>query len=145
VPVFSVIKGQLSCRYQRSGIAAGHRERGVPLTGQDVAAFNLFDEIAKARENRLSFYLERGEMMVINNYTVMHARTQFTNYPEPERQRRLIRLWLDAPGFRDVPKEFNFFKTNGVPPQSGKRATYDFKKLYAQDPVATGGIPKIDA
>jgi alpha-ketoglutarate-dependent taurine dioxygenase len=145
VPVFSVIKGQLSCRYQRTGIAAGHRERGVPLTGQDVAAFNLFDEIAKARENRLSFYLERGEMMVINNYTVMHARTQFTNYPEPERQRRLIRLWLDAPGFRDVPKEFNFFKTNGVPPQSGKRATYDFKKLYAQDPVATGGIPKIDA
>ena len=145
VPVFSVIKGQLSCRYQRAGIAAGHRERVVALTGQDIAAFDLFDEIAKAPENRLSFYLERGEMMVINNYAVMHARTQFTNYPEPERQRRLIRLWLDAPGFRDVPKEFNFFKANGVPPQSGKRATYDFRKLYAEDPVATGGIPKIDA
>jgi alpha-ketoglutarate-dependent taurine dioxygenase len=145
VPVFAVLNGQLSCRYQRAGIAAGHRERGVPLTGEDIAAFNLFDEIAKAPDNRLSFFLERGEMMVINNYTVMHARTQFTNYPEPERQRRLIRLWLDAPGFRDVPKEFNFFKTNGVPPQSGRRATYDFKKLYAEDPLATGGIPKIDA
>lgn len=145
VPVFSLIRGQLSCRYQRTGIAAGHRERGVALTERDIAAFNLFDEIAKAPENRLSFYLERGEMMVINNYTLMHARTQFTNYPEPDRQRRLIRLWLDAPGFRDVPKEFNFFKTNGVPPQPGKRATYDFKKLYAEDPVATGGIPKIDA
>jgi alpha-ketoglutarate-dependent taurine dioxygenase len=143
VPVFAVLNGQLSCRYQRTGIAAGHRERGVPLAGEDIAAFNLFDEIAKAPENRLSFFLERGEMMVINNYTVMHARTQFTNYPEP--QRRLIRLWLDAPGFRDVPKEFNFFKANGVPPQSGKRATYDFKKLYAEDPLATGGIPKIDA
>lgn len=145
VPVFSVIRNQLSCRYQRTGIAAGHRERGVPLTDQDIAAFNLFDQIAKAPENRLSFYLERGEMIVINNYTVLHARSEFTNYPEPERQRRLIRLWLDAPGFRDVPKEFNFFKTNGVPPQSGKRASYDFKKLYAEDPVATGGIPKIDA
>jgi alpha-ketoglutarate-dependent taurine dioxygenase len=145
VPVFAVLDGQLSCRYQRTGIAAGHRERGVPLTGQDIAAFNLFDEIAKAPENRLSFFLERGEMMVINNYTVMHARTQFTNYPEAERQRRLIRLWLDAPGFRDVPKEFNLFKSNGVPPQSGRRATYDFKKLYAEDPVATGGMPKIDA
>jgi alpha-ketoglutarate-dependent taurine dioxygenase len=144
VPVFAVRNGQLSCRYQRAGIAAGHRERGVPLTEQDIAAFNLFDEIAKAPENRLSFHLERGEMIVINNYTLMHARTQFTNYPEPQRQRRLIRLWLDAPGFRDVPKEFNLFKTNGVPPQSGKRATYDFKKLYAEDPVATGGIPRID-
>jgi alpha-ketoglutarate-dependent taurine dioxygenase len=145
VPVFAVRNGQLSCRYQRAGIAAGHRERGVALTEQDIAAFDLFDEIAKAPENRLSFYLERGEMIVINNYAIMHARTQFTNYPEPQRQRRLIRLWLDAPGFRDVPKEFNLFKTNGVPPQSGKRATYDFKKLYAEDPVATGGIPNLDA
>jgi alpha-ketoglutarate-dependent taurine dioxygenase len=145
VPVFSVINNQLSCRYQRTGIAAGHRERGVPLTEEDIAAFNLFDELARAPENRLSFYLERGEMMVINNYTVMHARTEFANYPEPERQRRLVRLWLDAPGFRDVPREFNLFKTNGVPPQSGKRASYDFKKLYAEDPVASGGIPKIDA
>jgi TfdA family taurine catabolism dioxygenase TauD len=117
----------------------------VPLTEEDIAAFNLFDQIAKAPENRLSFYLERGEMIVINNYTVMHARTQFANFPEPERQRRLARLWLDAPGFRDVPKEFNFFKSNGVPPQSGKRASYDFKKLYADDAVATGGIPRIDA
>jgi alpha-ketoglutarate-dependent taurine dioxygenase len=145
VPVFANMNGQLSVRYQRAGIAAGHRERGVPLTEADIAAFNLFDEIAKAPENRLSFYLERGEMMVINNYTVMHARTQFTNYPEPERQRRLVRLWLDAPGFRDVPAQFNLFKANGVPPQSGKRASYDFRKLYAEDPVASGGIPKIDA
>src|SRR5262245_8402970 len=145
VPVFSNIHDQLSCRYQRAGIAAGHRSRGVPLTEEDIAAFDLFDAIAKAPENRLSFYLERGEMMVINNYTVMHARTEFTNHAAPERQRRLVRLWLDAPGFRDVPREFNLFKTNGVPPQSGKRASYDFRKLYAEDPIASGGIPKIDA
>jgi alpha-ketoglutarate-dependent taurine dioxygenase len=143
VPVFSIRNGQLSCRYQRSGIAAGHKALGVPLGDEDIAAFNLFDEIAKAPENRLSFFLERGDMLVVNNYTVMHARTTFKNFPEPERQRRLIRLWLDAPGFRDVPKEFNLFKTNGVPPQPGKRANFDFRKLYAEDPVATGGVPKL--
>jgi hypothetical protein len=142
--VFSIVKNQLSCRYQRAGIAAGHRSRGVPLGAEDVAAFNLFDEIAKAPENRLAFHLERGEMVVINNYTVMHARSRFENHPEPERQRRLVRLWLDAPGFRDVPREFNLFESNGVPPQSGKRASYDFRRLYAEDPVATGGVPKID-
>jgi TfdA family taurine catabolism dioxygenase TauD len=145
VPVFSIVNNQLSCRYQRAGIAAGHRARGVPLTDEDIAAFNLFDEVAKAPENRLAFYLERGEMMVVNNYTVMHARSQFENHPEPERQRRLVRLWLDAPGFRDVPREFNLFGSNGVPPQSGRRASYDFRKLYAEDPVATGGVPQIDA
>ena len=144
VPVFSSIKNQLSVRYQRSGIAAGHRERGEPLSDQDIAAFNLFDEIAKAPGHRLSFFLERGEMIVLNNYTVMHARTQFTNYSEPERQRRLIRLWIDREGFREVPVEFRLFpSSNGVPQQTGKRATFDFKKLYADDPIATGGVPKL--
>ncbi len=144
VPVFAVRNRQLSCRYQRAGIAAGHRDRGVPLAREDIAALDLFDEVAKAAENRVAFYLERGDLMVINNYTVLHARTQFANFREPERERRLVRLWLDAPGFRDVPQEFNFFKTNGVPPQPGKRASYDFRRLYAEDPVATGGIPRMD-
>jgi len=44
-----------------------------------------------------------------------------------------------------VPREFNLFESNGVPPQSGRRASYDFRKLYADDPVASGGVPSIDA
>jgi len=143
VPVFANINGQISCRYQRTGIVGGHKALGVPLADEDIAAFNLLDEIAKAPQNRLSFFLERGEMLVLNNYTLMHARTQFTNFPGAERQRRLIRLWLDQPGFRDVPREFNHFRGNGVPKQAGRRASFDFKKLYAEDPVATGGMPKL--
>jgi len=144
VPVFANRNGQISCRYLRTGIVGGHRELGIPLTEQDLAAMNLFDEIAKAPENRLAFFLERGDMLVTNNYTILHARTSFTNYPGPERKRHLVRLWLDAEGFRDVPREFNFFKTNGVPRQEGRRATFDFSKLYRDDPVATGGVPKLD-
>jgi TfdA family taurine catabolism dioxygenase TauD len=143
VPVFANRNGQLCCRYQRSGIAGGHRERGVPLGERDIEALNLFDEVAAAPENRLAFFLERGDMIVINNYTVMHARTRFANFPEPERQRRLVRLWLDAEGFRDVPREFNLFKTNGVPRQEGRRANFDFAKLYRDDPLATGGVPDL--
>jgi alpha-ketoglutarate-dependent taurine dioxygenase len=142
VPVFTNRGGQLSCRYQRAGIAAGHSARGVPLDERDLEALNLFDEVAAAPENRLAFFLERGDMMVINNYAVMHARTRFTNPAEPERQRRLVRLWLDAEGFRDVPREFNLFATNGVPRREGRRASFDFRKLYQDDPAA-GGVPDL--
>jgi hypothetical protein len=142
-PVFANRNGQVSCRYQRAGIAAGMRERGAALDERDLEALNLFDQIASAPENRLAFFLERGDMIVINNYTVMHARTRFTNFPEPERQRRLVRLWFDAEGFRDVPREFNLFAQNGIPKQEGRRATFDFKQLYQDDPVATGGVPDL--
>jgi hypothetical protein len=143
VPTFAVRNAQLSCRYLRSNLAGGHKELGVPLTELELEALNMFDEVSKSPENRLAFFLERGEMMVLNNYAVMHARTTFTEFPEPERRRRLTRLWFDAPGFREVPEEYLFYRVkgvplNGVPPQPGKRATFDYKKLYKDDPVATG-------
>jgi hypothetical protein len=42
-----------------------------------------------------------------------------------------------------VPREFNLFAVNGVPKQEGRRASFDFKKLYRDDPVATGGVPDL--
>jgi alpha-ketoglutarate-dependent taurine dioxygenase len=144
MPVFAIRNGEISCRYQRAGIAAGHRALDVPLTELDLQAMDLFDEVARAPENRLAFALDRGDMVVINNYTVLHARTKFTEFAEPEKRRRLVRLWLDAEGFRDIPHELYLFERNGVPPQPGKSCTFDFKKLYSDDPRATGGMPKTD-
>ncbi|MDB5816905.1 MAG: hypothetical protein JWQ11_545 [Rhizobacter sp.] len=143
VPVFAVVDGQLSVRYLRSNLVGGHREMGIPLTELEIEALNMFDEVSKSAEQRIAFYLERGEMIVINNYTVMHARTTFTEFPEPDRRRCLTRLWLDNKDFRKIPREYLFYTkdgipANGVPPQVGKRSSLDFKKLYKDDPVATG-------
>ena len=140
VPLFAVRDGQLSSRYLRSNLVAGHRALDTPLTEEDIAALNTFDAVATAPENRLAFFLERGDMLVVNNYTVMHARTSFKNFPEPERKRHLVRLWMDAPGFRNVPGEYIFHEVNGVPKRAGKSASLNFKKLYADDPVASGGV-----
>jgi len=144
IPVFANVEGQISVRYQRMGIAAGHQALGIPLTEDEIAALNLFDEVAGLPQHRLAFDLERGDLLVINNYTVMHARTHFTSFPEPERARRLIRLWPAGESFRSVPKEFNHFAGPGVPPQPGKRCTYDFTGLVTSDPRATGGVPSLN-
>ena len=115
---------------------------GAPKQGSDGAP-DAWLEVSKFAAPALDGLVAGGDMIVINNYAVMHARTRFTNFPEPERQRRLVRLWFDAEGFRDVPREFNLFAENGIPKQEGRRATFDFKKLYRDDPVATGGVPDL--
>jgi hypothetical protein len=140
VPVFANVDGQVSVHYQRTGIAAGHRANGVPLGDDDIHALDLFDEVARMPEFRLEFDLERGDMLVINNYTIMHARAGFTNYPEPERIRRFVRLWPAGANFRKVPAEFEHFDGPGVPPQLGKSCTFDFKDLAASDPRAVGSV-----
>ena len=45
VPIFANVDGQISVHYQRTGIAAGHLASGVPLTDEDIAALDLFDEV----------------------------------------------------------------------------------------------------
>ena len=34
----------------------------------------------------------------------------------------------------------SFHEVNGVPRREGKSATLNFRKLYADDPVASGGV-----
>jgi hypothetical protein len=38
--------------------------------------------------------LQLGDMQLCNNLTVFHSRTGFEDWPEPERRRHMIRLWL---------------------------------------------------
>ena len=33
-------------------------------------------------------------MQFLNSYLTLHSRSEFEDYPEPERRRHLLRLWL---------------------------------------------------
>lgn len=42
--------------------------------------------------------LQAGDMLFNSNNTVIHGRTAFEDWPEAERQRVLVRLWVRTPG-----------------------------------------------
>lgn len=132
VPVLAVRNGQVSCRNIRAGYVAAHHEMNIPITDAELEAIDLFDAIAREPENHVVMHLDRGDMVVINNYTLLHARKAFRDHADPGRRRLYLRMWLDADHFRDVPAEFNLFRTNGVPHQPGRKCTYDFQKLFRE-------------
>jgi hypothetical protein len=45
----------------------------------------------------------QGDIQLLNNAVTVHSRTEFEDYPEPERKRHLLRLWLATPGGRPLP------------------------------------------
>lgn len=144
VPVFAQERGQLSCRYVRSPIAAGHKEAGVPLTDAQIEALDLLDRLCASPELRVSFRMQAGDLLLVNNLAVLHARTQFEDHPQIGKRRHMVRLWLQGPdGFRAVPAAMNFFNGGrcGIPYQAGQQAAYDMKSLY-QD-RASGGVAKL--
>jgi hypothetical protein len=103
IPVFTDCDGRLSAGYTRRNISSSQRHPDAPrLAPEDVEALELFDELANDSELRLDMVLEPGDMQFLHNHTVLHDRTAFEDWPDPERKRHLLRLWLCAPDGRPL-------------------------------------------
>jgi hypothetical protein len=93
VPVFS-FDGRLSVRYLRFYITKGQEWKGEPLTGEDLEALEVFEEVMRRPEVPVMVPIERGDLQIISNAFLLHSRTSYQDYPEPERKRHYLRLWL---------------------------------------------------
>jgi alpha-ketoglutarate-dependent taurine dioxygenase len=51
-------------------------------------------------ELHVELQFESGQIQYVNNRATGHARTEFVDFPEPERKRHLVRLWLRDSGKR---------------------------------------------
>lgn len=96
VPVFGRAGGRLSCIFLREFIRMAAEETGARLTDKQAEALAFFGEVADREDVVFRFRLEPGWASFINNYTTLHSRTGFEDWPEPDRKRLLLRLWLKA-------------------------------------------------
>jgi hypothetical protein len=94
VPVFGAKDGAVSCRLIRNQINAAFAKMGTAPTPLELAALDEVDALAQDPDIHLDMDLEVGDMQLCNNYTILHSRTGFEDYPEIERRRHMIRLWL---------------------------------------------------
>jgi hypothetical protein len=107
IPVFNWYQGYLSAIYTRRYIDSARRFDGVPpLTPKQMEALDLFDALANDPELNFLMEFRPGDMQWVHNHTVLHDRTAFEDWPEGERKRHLLRLWLAAPGARPLPEVY---------------------------------------
>ena len=64
------------------------------LTEAQIEVLHLFDEIAQEPGLPLDMDFQPGDVQWLLNYAALHSRTAYVDYPEPERRRHLLRLWL---------------------------------------------------
>jgi Taurine catabolism dioxygenase TauD, TfdA family len=107
MPVYNEHDGYISAIYSGTYIRSAQRFADVPrLTAKDIEALEMLDDLANDKELRLDMELRPGDMQFLHNHTCLHDRTAFVDWPEPERKRHLLRLWLAAPGARPLPPIF---------------------------------------
>jgi len=107
IPVFNWHAGLLTVMYQRQYIDSAQRFADAPkLTANHIAALDHFDALANDPRLHFSMRLERGDMQFVYNHSLLHDRTSFIDWPESDRRRHMLRLWLSVPGDRPLPACF---------------------------------------
>ena len=105
--VFGERDGRLFAHYGRAYMESASRGAGIPaLRAEQVRALDALDELTNSPDFVLNMDFQPGDIQLLNNYTVMHARTAYEDYPEPERRRELIRLWLVVDRDLGLPDDF---------------------------------------
>ncbi len=98
-------------------IRNAQRFAAVPrLSADQVQLLNLIDEISYDPEFYVEFRQSPGDINYLKNASVLHMRTSFEDYPEPDRKRHLVRMWLTAHGHW---ADSDAFLQRGIPVKTG--------------------------
>ena len=108
IPIFNWYQGKLSAIYLRHYIEEAQRRfADAPrLTREQIEVMDLIDELVNDPAIHLQMSFEAGDMQFLHNHQILHSRNDFENWPEPERHRHLLRLWMAPPNARPLPEVF---------------------------------------
>ena len=123
-PIFSFCEGHFAGSFLRVLIDRADASGEVaPLSTTQREALDYLEATAEQPELHYRFHLERGDMLFLNNWTTFHRRTEFIDWPEPERKRHLLRVWLSVPNSRPIDPLFkdNFGDTRRGAVRGGMR------------------------
>jgi hypothetical protein len=69
------------------------------LTTAQLEVIAFIETAANDPDAYLDMDFEPGDMQFLKNASILHKRTEYEDFDEPERKRHLLRLWLAEPTF----------------------------------------------
>lgn len=97
-PVFEFDAGRLTAYFNPRRVEHGYELRGVAMDGPTRAAIQALQRVSERSGLGKDFVFRRGQIQIVNNRRLAHRRTAFRDWPEPERRRHLVRMWLRDAG-----------------------------------------------
>jgi len=128
LPMFSEREGRVTARinslpYYES--AARHGAQYAPTSIQREALLAV-QEIANRPELMLTMDFQEGDIQLLNNHTMLHAREEYEDHPEPGRERHLLRMWIAVDDARRRPladalaDRYKWVRHGGIPAKTAQ-------------------------
>ena len=64
------------------------------LSAAQLELLEVMDQIYLEPDLPVTMDFRPGDIQWLLNYAALHSRTSYVDYPQPERRRHLLRLWL---------------------------------------------------
>jgi hypothetical protein len=112
-PIFVPYKGRLFANYVRSAIRKAQIMPSVPrLTEAQNEAMDRLDGLASDAALYLDMEFKPGDVQLVSNFSIFHSRTAYEDWPEADKRRHLLRLWLACGHGPEIPE--SLLRRNGV-------------------------------
>jgi alpha-ketoglutarate-dependent taurine dioxygenase len=99
-PLFQLIGERLVCRLSHRHVVNGYKMAQREMDDETRDALETLEAVMREPQWCREFFFEPGQIQIVDNLRCGHRRTGFKDYPEPERKRHLVRLWLRSAGRR---------------------------------------------
>ena len=105
-PMFAVEGGRFVSRVSPAYIRYGYEKRGIEMPADQKEAMDMFMGLTEDSALFMEKEFEEGDIQFVNNLRLLHARTEFTDHPDPDEKRHLLRIWLATPDNPRLPQSF---------------------------------------
>ena len=93
-PIFKFKDGKLYFRYLRNYIDAGHDIQNQPLSESQKEALTYLDNFMLEEDMIMSYDLKPDDMVFSDNHWIIHGRTAFEDFDDPNLKRLMLRTWI---------------------------------------------------
>ena len=93
-PIFRWDAQGLHIRYLYYYIQVGQERMEESFSPAQARALEAVEDTLRRQDLHVELLLEPGQMLFTSNHWLLHNRTSFEDFPEPEKRRHLVRLWL---------------------------------------------------
>ncbi|MBT5570907.1 MAG: TauD/TfdA family dioxygenase [Alphaproteobacteria bacterium] len=123
VPMLTARDGRIAARVTNRSFMESVSRYGdeLALSDAQTEALDVFQEISNREELRLKMDFQEGDMQFINNHSILHARQAYEDFDEPDRKRRLLRMWIGMTDHRRrllspvLAERYRYVETGGIP------------------------------
>lgn len=97
-PVIETEGDRLNVNFSPRLVEQGYQVAGVAMDDGTKAALDALARTTETAGLAKRFEFERGQIQIVNNRRLGHRRTGFRDWPDPDKRRHLVRIWVRKSG-----------------------------------------------